>query len=336
MGPCCTRSSSAPTARAGPSTRRGASASSWRGSRASCAGARSWRWATPTPTTSGGAGPTYSCARWRSRPDTIGRSMWFSADSIALTVAQAACIALPAAGVPRPLERFRAGAWALALPLSIALVVGGIALLPSTADFLTWVAFLLVPPGCALALGWAARGARRWLAVLAAPLLALAWAAPDGRPGQVAAIVLIAGSAITLGRLLAGAAPLTFLKVGVIAMATVDAVLVFSNNLQAPNAVLEAAAPGFGLPQLQSAAFGHAGLGYGDFFAAAVVGGVLAAERGPQLPAAAAMILVGVAWDQLFLVYDVLPATIPPALVLIGAELWRRRAEIMHRVALAR
>jgi hypothetical protein len=246
--------------------------------------------------------------------------VWFSADSFALTVAQAACIALPAAGVPRPLERFRAGAWALVLPLSIALVVGGIALLPSTADLLTWIAFLLVPPGCALALGWAARGARPGLAVLAAPLLALAWAAPDGRPGQVAATLLIGGSAITLGRLLAGAAPLTFLKVGVIAMATVDAVLVFSNNLQAPNAVLEAAAPGFGLPQLQSAAFGAAGLGYGDFFAAAVVGGILAVERGPRLAAAVAMVAVAVCWDQLFLVYDVLPATIPPALVLLGVE----------------
>src|SRR4051812_36899769 len=192
--------------------------------------------------------------------------MWFSADSLALTVAQAACIALPAAGVPSRLARLRTGAWALVLPLSIALVVGGIALLPSTADLLTWVAFLLVPPGCALALGWAARGARPWLAVLAAPLLAVAWAAPDGRPGQAAATLLIAGSAITLGRLLAGVAPLTLLKVGVLAMATVDAVLVFSNHLQAPDAVLVAAAPGFGLPQLQSAGFGGAGLGYGDFF----------------------------------------------------------------------
>jgi hypothetical protein len=249
--------------------------------------------------------------------------VWFSADSFALTVVQAACVALPAAGVPRRLERFRTRGWALALPLSIGLVVGGIALLPGTADVLTWLAFLLVPPGCALALGWAARVARPWLALLAAPLLALAWAAPDARPGQAAATFLIAGSAITLGRLLAGAAPLTLLKTGVVAMATVDAVLVFSNNLQAPNAVLEAAAPGFGLPQLQSASFGGAGLGYGDFFAAAVVGGILAAEHGPRLPAAAAMVAVAVCWDQLFLVYHVLPATIPPALVLLGVEALR-------------
>ncbi len=75
-------------------------------------------------------------------------------------------------------------------------------------------------------------------------------------------------------------------------MAVIDAILVFSNQLQAPNAVLVRAAPGLGLPQLQSAHFVHAGLGYGDFFAAAVVGAILAAEHGPRLAAAAAMLVV--------------------------------------------
>jgi hypothetical protein len=262
--------------------------------------------------------------------------VWFNGDSFALTAVQAACVALPGAGVPAWIRRLRGGAWALVLPLSIAVVVGAIALLPSTADVLTWVAFLLVPPGCALALGWAGRGARTWLAVLAAPLLALAWALPDQRAGQAAATLLIAGSAITLGRLLAGAAPISLLKIGVIAMATVDAILVFSNNLQQPNAVLVAASPGFGLPQLQSASFGGASLGYGDFFAAAVVGGILAAERSPQLVAAVAMIVVSLCWDQLFLIYDVLPATIPPALVLLGVEAWRRRRQLSASAPLGR
>jgi len=258
------------------------------------------------------------------RPATIPSAVWFSADNLALTTAQAACVALPAAGLPAWALRFRTGAWALVLPLSIAVVVGAIALLPSTADVLTWVALLLVPPGCALALGWAVHGARPWLAPLAAPLLALAWALPDDRSGDIAAVLLIAGSAVTLGRLLAGAAPLSLLKAGVIAMATVDAILVFTNNLQQPNAVLVAASPGPGLPQLQSASFAGAGLGYGDFFAAAVVGGVLAAERTPQLVAALATIAVTLCWDQLFLVYDVLPATIPPAIVLVAIEARRR------------
>jgi prepilin signal peptidase PulO-like enzyme (type II secretory pathway) len=251
--------------------------------------------------------------------------VWFSAEVVALTVAQASCIALAGAGLPRWASRFRARAWALVLPLSIAVVVGAIALIPSTADLLTWVALILVPIGCALALGWAMRGARPSLAALAVPLLALAWALPDDRLGELATVVLIAGSAITAGRLLAGAAPLSLLKAGVILMAVVDAALVFSGNLQHPNEVLVAAAPGGGLPQLQSASYAGAGMGYGDFFAAAVVGAILAAERRPQLGFAAFMVGAALCWDQLFLVYDVLPATVPPALTLIAAEVWSRR-----------
>ena len=37
------------------------------------------------------------------------------------------------------------------------------------------------------------------------------------------------------------------------------------------------------------------------------------------------MVAVTLCWDQLFLIYNVLPATIPPALVLIGVEIWRAR-----------
>lgn len=212
--------------------------------------------------------------------------------------------------------------------MSIAAVVGAIEVLPSTAKVLTWVALVLVPVGAALAFGWAARGARPRLAVVAVALLGVAWAWQDSRAGQLAAIVLIAGSAVTAGRLLAGVAPLTLLKAGVVAMAAIDAILVFSENLQPANAVLVAASPGLGLPSLQSASFGQASLGYGDFFAAAVVGAIFAVERVPQLVAAAALLVVSLAWDQLFLVYDTLPATVPPAIVLVAAETWRRRRDV--------
>src|SRR4051794_41128066 len=142
--------------------------------------------------------------------------MWFTVDNLVLVSAQAACVAAPAAGLPAWAERFRTRVWALVLPLSIAVVVAAIELLPSTADVLTWVALLLVPVGCALALGWAARGARPMLAGLAVPLLAVAWAAPGTRAGDVSTIVLIAGSAVTLGRGLAGVAPLGLLEAGIL------------------------------------------------------------------------------------------------------------------------
>jgi hypothetical protein len=246
--------------------------------------------------------------------------VWFSADSLALTLVQAACIALPAAGLPIWATRYRARGWALVAPLSIAGVIAAIAVIPETANLLTWVALILVPVGAALAFGWAARGARPRFAVLAALLLATAWALPDDRVGEGAAALLIGASAVTAGRLVAGVAPLTLLKVGVVLMAVVDSILVFSNRLQGPNSVLVAASPGHGLPQLQSLGFGGAGIGYGDVFAAAVVGAILAIERGPQVRAALGLLVVTFAWDQLFLIYDVIPATVPPAIVLLLAS----------------
>lgn len=260
--------------------------------------------------------------------------MWFDGDNLVLITIQALCIALPAAGLPVWLRRYTSSAWALVLPVSIAAVVIGISEFPETADALTWIALFGVPVGCALAFGWASHGARPALALLAIPLLALAWALPDDRSGQLATTLLVAGSAITLGRLLAGAAPLGWIKAGIYAMAALDAYLVFSGQLQPANHVLVTAAPapesGLQLPQLQSAGFGTFSIGYGDYFAAAVVGGVIAAERFPggtlriQLAAAAALLPLALAWDQLFFVYDVLPATIPPAVALLGADLWMR------------
>jgi hypothetical protein len=260
--------------------------------------------------------------------------VWFEFDNMVPTVAQALCVLLPAAGVPVFLRRFRGGWWALVLPLSIGIVIGAIDLLPQSADVLTWVALLLVPPGCALALGWAMHGARAWFAPLAAPLLAIAWADQSTKLGQLATIALIVGSCVTLGRLLAGAAPLVLLELGLVAMAISDCVLVFGHTLQAPNAVLVAAEPGAGLPQLQSAAYGFSSLGYGDFFAAAVLGGLLAVQRRNQVVATIAMLVVSYAWDQLFLVVDTIPATVPPALVLVGYEaVVRARARGARRSA---
>lgn len=135
--------------------------------------------------------------------------MWFSVDNAVLVTAQAACVALPGAGLPDWTRRFRTRAWALVLPLSITVVVVAIAVMPATAGVLTWIALLLVPPGCALALGWGARCVRPVRAALAIPLAALALMAPGARAGELAAIVLIAGSAVTLGRLLAGATRVT-------------------------------------------------------------------------------------------------------------------------------
>jgi hypothetical protein len=247
-------------------------------------------------------------------------SVYFELDTSLLDAAQAACIALPAAGVPAALLRLGGRGWALVAPLSVVISIGVIALSDAGADVLTWVALLLVPPGCALALGWAAHGARPWLALLAVPALAAALAAPDDPLGRAGRLVLIAGSVVTVGRLLAGAAPLVLLKAGVIAMASIDAVVIFGDLFDRENSLFDAAVPAAGLPRLQVAEIGDYSTDYGDFFVAGLVGGILAAEQRPQVAAAIAMFAVAQAFNQLFLVVDSLPGTIPPALVLLAFE----------------
>ena len=254
-------------------------------------------------------------------------------DAVLLAI-QASLVGLVGAGIPRWLRRYATARWALVLPLSIAVVVGAIALLPDVADVLTWVALILVPPVAALALGWAMRGARPPLALLAAPLLALAWASQTSAAGELAGAVLAALSCVTLGRLLAGAAPGPWLKAGIVAMAVVDAVLVFSQNLQQPNAVLNAAVPAPGLPQLQYLDLHYASMGYGDVFVAGVLGGVLATEGRKQWPVAILVFVLAALWDLLFLLDSIntLPATVPiaAALILVEVRPWltRRRPGI--------
>lgn len=170
-----------------------------------------------------------------------------------LLATMALLVAITGAGVPSWARRFATARWALLLPVPICAVVAGISVLPDAADALTWLALLAVPPGAALALGWAMRGARPALALLAAPLLAMALAGVDDTWGDLAGLALAALSCVTLGRVLAGITPLGWLKLGLIALAISDAVLVFGNSLDHPNAVLNAAAPGPGLPQLQYA-----------------------------------------------------------------------------------
>jgi len=255
--------------------------------------------------------------------------VYLQLDSSLLDAARAACVALPAAGVPLLLQRLRSRGWALVAPVSVIAVVCALAVWSGGAQALAWAALLLVPPGCALALGWAAHGARAWAAALAVPLLAAALAAPDALVGELARIALIAGACITVGRLLAGAAPISVLKLGVVAMAAIDATFIFGHLSDHQNAQFSAAVAAPGLPQLQIANLGGASCDFGDFFAAALVGAIVARERSGQLLAAAATFLVTQAFDQLFLVVDSLPATVPPAVVMIALET-RRRRRVAH------
>jgi hypothetical protein len=145
-----------------------------------------------------------------------------------------------------------------------------------------------------------------WLALVAIPPLAaaaLGWAMRGARPGV----------------------PLLWLEAGIVAMAIVDSILVFGNQLQAPNAILNAAVPAPGLPQLQYLQMPYSSLGYGDVFVAGVLGGVLAARGERQWPVAVLVLGLSIAWDTLFWYFDTIPATVPVAAALVFHRLARLR-----------
>src|ERR1700710_3153421 len=218
-------------------------------------------------------------------------------------------------GLPRPtveiplLSRVGGRWWALVLPLSIVVVIGGIALDESSAHFLTWLALIAVPPLAAVALGRIVHGARPPLAFLVVPLFALAWAAKGELGGQSAGLALTALACVTLGWLLVCVVPARWVKLGIYAMAIVDAYLVFTDLLQAPNSVLNTAAPAADLPKLKLVDWGAALMGFGDLFIAAVLGALLARDARLQLRGALLAATPCCALGPLFLFF---PTSPPP------------------------
>ncbi|HEX5712568.1 MAG TPA: hypothetical protein VFX85_04555 [Solirubrobacterales bacterium] len=247
----------------------------------------------------------------------------FAPSIAALSLLQAALVLAPRPAPTFPLRRLQGNAWALLPPLSIVVVVAAIALDSAAADFLTYLALVAVPPLAALALAVIVRGGRPALALLAIPLFALAWAARGSLGGETAALALSALACVSLGWLLVCLVPGRWLRLGIYAMAAIDAYLVGSNLLQEPNAVLNAATPGT-LPRLQFVAFGDAVMGFGDIFLAATLGALLAPNRRLQLTGAALLAVVALSFDLLFFTLDSLPATVPVALTLAVLELTRR------------
>jgi hypothetical protein len=245
----------------------------------------------------------------------------------ALSLVQGLLVALPGRSTTiGMLDRLQGRWWALVLPLSIVVVIGGIALDSASAQFLTWLALIAVPPLAAIALGWIVHGARPWLGLAAVPLFALAWAAKGELGGQSAALALSALACVTLGWLLVCVVPARWVKFGIYAMAAVDAYLVFTELLQEPNSVLNAAAPAADLPKLQLVSFGSALMGFGDLFIAAVLGALLARDRTLQARGAVLAALLCCAWDLLFFAIKTTPATVPVALTLLTLELVGRRS----------
>jgi len=278
----------------------------------------------------------------------------FAVSIAILGFVQAALVALPVQHrTPAWIERLSSPWWAVIPALSIVVVLGAIEASPGTADALTYIALVAVPPLAAFALG-ALVGRDRteppytrfravsrsadsdWLGpiAVAAALFGLAWVSPQSLAGEAGATALSGLACVTLGWLLVCGVPARWLRLGVYAMALIDVIYVTADLLQEPNAVLSAAAPAAGLPQLQVVHFGSAVMGFGDLFVAALVGCLLAVEGAAaktkegganlQVVAAVLVAVLALAFDFLFFAVHELPATVPVALALALLE-WRKR-----------
>lgn len=261
--------------------------------------------------------------------------MSFAVSISILGLVQAALVALP---VPRPRPRWiaRLGSpwWALLPALSIVVVIAVIEIDSNSATWFSYLALVAVPPLAAFALGALLRRSRPIWALAAVPLFAIAWAAPHALAGEAAATALSALGCVTLGWLLVCVVPAYWLRLGVYAMAAIDAYFVASDLLQSPNAVLNAAAPAGDLPRLQSVHFGSALMGFGDLFVAALVGCLLATADGTKTSIYGAKsarrqwvgagLVAGLAlgFDLLFFAVDELPATVPVAVALALVQRW--------------
>lgn len=258
---------------------------------------------------------------------------WVSIATLGLV--QAALVALPASRArPAWIERLSSPWWALVPALSIVVVIAALELSADSATALTYVALVAVPPLAAYALAELVRVRENlssarvfadsrptglgWLASasIAAVFFVLAWASAGSLLGEAAATALSALACVSLGWLLVCVVPAPWLRLGVYAMAVIDAWFVASDLLQGPNAVLSAAAPAGDLPRLQAVHFGSALMGFGDLFVAALVGCLLAGDRLRQLKAALLVAVLALAFDLLFFAVDQLPATVPVAVVL--------------------
>jgi hypothetical protein len=241
-----------------------------------------------------------------------------------MCAAQGASVAVPGPDRFPWLARLTSRAWA-AIPLAaIVGTVVGVGSDPGTADALTWLALITTPPLAALAFGYAARGARPAYALAVAPLFAAAWLSRHTLLGEASALILVAAACVTLATMLAAAVPDLWLKIGLLVFAAADTYLVADQLLQQPNAVLNAAAPGGGLPQFQRVSFGSANMGYGDLFAAALLGALLAGRKRPQRAGAALTTVLALLFGLLFFAVDTLPATVPVAVTLVVLELRAR------------
>lgn len=237
---------------------------------------------------------------------------------------QGAAVLLPGVVRSRLLAALRARWLLVMLPVAAAT---GATFLPSVdsvlANDLSTLALVAVPLLAALALGWAMRPRHVALVVLVPALFGLAWADPGGRAGDAAGLVLVVLSSVGLAAIVVAIVPRLVVKAGICVWAAADLSVALAHRLEQASHAITHALPVAGPQlQLQRAVLGSASMEWADFFIAAVLGAVLAAQERRRGRAALLVAVLAMISSAFFLVTNVLPATVPVALALVIDEVW--------------
>jgi hypothetical protein len=206
-----------------------------------------------------------------------------------------------------------------------------------------WLARLATfgTPALAAAYGFFRGNLRWWLwPPVAAGLWLAAWLA-DGLVRDAAGLVLIAVACLAAASAAALVAPAWSVRVGLVALAALDVVLVWGTPSvqQATNTLENVPLPhaaGMSLPNLQQATFGSALMGWLDLLAPALLGVVVAGRR--KLAAAAITGIAAYFWGYLLFTHATseVAATVPVLAGLALASAHARRSRLRHPLEPAR
>jgi hypothetical protein len=226
-----------------------------------------------------------------------------------LCLVQAGAVSLPGRRLRLP-AAVRGRAWALVLPGVLVAFVVALSIDASLASRLADLA-VVTPALALLAPLVAVRRARMAIAGLASVAVVLGLWLEQGALGGLARAVAIACACSLLATLLAGVAPPSALRIGLVALVVLDVLLVASGDVGSTSNALHQAVPPAGLPSFQDATLGPATMGYGDLFGAAVLGALLTSEGRSRGLAALTVLVCALGFGLLLTVFTTLPATLP-------------------------
>jgi hypothetical protein len=230
---------------------------------------------------------------------------------VGLAAIEGALVALPCPTALERLGRLRSPLWTLVPPGAIVVGTFGVLALPSLATGLAMLAAIATPLLAAIAVVAVVHGRHRRLLVV--PMaLGVAAVLGSGWLGQLATSLLVALGCLTLGAALAWLTPGRWLHLAVLSMGAVDVLLLVLGVGQPSATLLHHAMANGPLPVFHRAELGPMSKDYPDLVLAAVLGGIVAG-RPIQRRTAMLVGILAAAYGGLFLVAQMLPATVPLA-----------------------